>query len=59
MVEAIAAFFLDFGPKVNLSLWVDLGGETGNLHAGHQKNAENYDYRTASTSYGVNIGGNF
>jgi hypothetical protein len=53
------AFFFQVGPKVNLSLWADLGGEVGNLHAGHESYSENYDYRTSSASYGVNIGGRF
>lgn len=53
------AFFLDFGPKVNVSIWADLGGEMGNLHSGHESNADSYDYRTASASYGIIVGGHF
>jgi hypothetical protein len=53
------AFFLPVGPKVTVSLWADLGGELGNMHSGHGSSAESYDYRTASASYGLNIGGRF
>jgi hypothetical protein len=53
------AFFMGVGPKVNLSLWADLGGEVGNLHAGHQSSSESYDYRSTSASYGLTIGGQF
>lgn len=53
------AFFLGVGPKVDLSLWADLGGEVGNLHAGHDSSSESVNYRTASASYGLSVGGNF
>lgn len=53
------AFFMSVGPKVNLSLWADLGGEIGNLHASHKSDAENYDYRSSSASYGLSVGGRF
>ncbi len=53
------AFFMGVGPKVNVSLWADLGGEIGNLHTGHERTSENYDYRTTSASYGVTLGGRF
>ena len=55
------AFFMGVGPKVNLSLWADLGGEVGNLHTGHgyRGQEESYDYRASSGSYGLNVGGNF
>ena len=53
------AFFLKFGPKVNVSLWADVGGEIGNLHAGHERSAESRNYRTTSASYGLLVGGNF
>tara|TARA_R110002096_G_scaffold401386_6_gene598303 strand:- start:46006 stop:46644 length:639 start_codon:yes stop_codon:yes gene_type:complete len=53
------AFFMDFGPKVTLSLWADLGGEVGNLHAGHESSSESYDYRSTSAGYGLTIGGHF
>jgi hypothetical protein len=53
------AFFLQVGPKVNLSLWADLGGELGNLHSGHERYSESHDYRTTSASYGISVGGRF
>lgn len=53
------AFFMGVGPKVNLSLWADLGGEVGNLHSGHGRSPESYNYRTTSASYGLKIGGRF
>jgi hypothetical protein len=53
------AFFMGVGPKVNLSIWADLGGEIGNLHASHKTGAENYDYRASSASYGLTVGGRF
>ncbi len=53
------AFFLRVGPKVNVSLWADLGGELGNMHAGHNSSSESYNYRTTSASYGLNLGGRF
>lgn len=53
------AFFLGVGPKVNLSLWADLGGEVGNLHSGHDSSADSLNYRMASASYGLTVGGNF
>lgn len=53
------AFFMGVGPKVNLSLWADLGGEIGNLHSGHESSSESYSYRASTASYGINIGGRF
>ncbi len=52
-------FFTGIGPKVNLSAWADLGGEIGNLHQGHGSNAPSYNYRQASATFGVGIGGRF
>jgi len=53
------AFFMGVGPKVNLSIWADLGGEVGNLHSGHESSSENYNYRNTSASYGLTVGGRF
>ena len=53
------AFFFQTGPKVNLSLWADVGGEFGNLHSGHESSAQSYNYRTTAASYGINVGGRF
>lgn len=53
------AFFLDLGPKVDVSLWVDIGGELGNLHGGHESSAESYNYRSTTASYGLSVGGRF
>ncbi len=53
------AFFMGVGPKVNLSLWADLGGEVGNLHSGHESTSDSYNYRNSSASYGLTVGGRF
>ena len=53
------AFFTGIGPKVNASLWVDLGGKVGNMHVGHESSSESYGYRSVTASYGLKIGGNF
>ncbi len=53
------AFFLNYGPKADLSIWADLGGEIGNLYNYKGDGSEDYNYRKASGSYGVSIGGKF
>ncbi len=52
-------FFAGIGPKVDLGLYVDVGGAIGNLHTGHNSGAENYNYRTATAGYGIRIGTRF
>ncbi len=53
------AFFAGVGPKVNASLWGDLGGEVGGFHAGNESSSESYGYRSVTASYGLKLGGNF